>query len=194
MVATFSGGKVDSLPTCHFFISNATPITRCDMLTQETLKSLLHYCPDTGVFTRIKARRGVHIGSIAGCVNNKDGYAQICVNYKTYLAHRLAWLYIHGTFPLKGIDHINRVRTDNRLCNLRLASTAENAQNQSRNSANTSGYIGVTWEVARNKWHSSITLNNKHIDLGRFTELSDAIAARKAGERKYHPFNPQLEA
>lgn len=157
------------------------------MLSQERLKSLLHYCPDTGVFTHIKARQSVVVGSIAGTVT-EYGYVRIHIDGKIYLAHRLAWLYVNGDFPPEQIDHINRVRTDNRICNLRMATIAENAQNQSMRSTNTSGHIGVSWYKPYQKWESYIKVNNKQIKLGYFTDLSEAIAARKTAEIKYHTF------
>lgn len=93
------------------------------MLTQARLKELFHYDKETGAFTHIKARRGVRVGKILGCLAN-NGYLVIRADGKLYLAHRLAWMYVHGAFPPDQLDHINRMRTDNRLCNLRLATNA----------------------------------------------------------------------
>ena len=162
------------------------------MLTQEKLKELLHYCPDTGVFTWLmKPCSNVRAGSVAGTVNKINGYATIKVNRKIYLAHRLAWLYIHGTFPPNDIDHINRVKSDNRLCNLRMATHAENMQNTSMYRNNTSGHVGVSWHKATQKWIACITLSKKQIHIGIFHSLEEAIAARKAAEPQYHQFNHQ---
>lgn len=157
------------------------------LLSQETLKSLLHYDPDTGMFTQLKARQGVRVGSIAGKVRN-DGYVQIRINGKIYLAHRLAWLYVHGTFPPDMIDHMNRVTSDNRIGNLRLATDAENKQNRSMQINNTSGHVGVHWDKRYQKWQAYIKVNSKQIKIGYFTDINDAISARKAAELKYHTF------
>lgn len=157
-------------------------------LSQSRLKELLHYCPDTGIFTNIKARKKVRVGSTAGHVDSVNGYVRIMIDYKLYLAHRLAWLYIHGEFPPNDIDHVNRVRNDNRICNLRLATRAENMQNISMPRNNTSGYTGVYWHKAGQKWQVEIMLNYKKINLGYFADQSEAISARKAGEQKYHQF------
>ena len=130
-------------------------------LTQARLKELLHYDPENGVFTHIKARRGLRSGSLAGGIDKAEGYLQIMVDGKRYQAHRLAWLYVHGDFPPNDIDHISRVRDDNRICNLRLATRSENMQNLSLRSTNTSGHTGVVWCKNTEKWRALIMLNGK---------------------------------
>lgn len=158
------------------------------MLSQERLKSLLHYDPETGVFTwRVSARNSVKVGSVAGCLDT-HGYVVIRIDRKSYKAHRLAWLYLHGNLPPKQLDHINRDRSDNRLCNLRLATSAENNQNRSLSTKNTSGHIGLCWKKQTQKWHAHICINRKITHLGYFTDLTEAIAARKAAEVKHHTF------
>lgn len=159
------------------------------ILSQSTLKSLLHYCPETGVFTRlVSTNYNAIAGSIAGSVSS-DGYLQIQITGKAYQAHRLAWLYMYGAFPPKGLDHKNRIKTDNRIGNLRLATQAENLQNASMLRNNTSGHKGIYWSKRERRWKTQITTNNKRIYLGRFTNLEEAIQARKAAELKYHNFN-----
>lgn len=158
------------------------------LLSQEKLKSLLHYDPETGVFTwLVRASSSAKVGSVAGCLETY-GYVVIRIDRKNYKAHRLAWLYLHGNLPPKQLDHINRDRSDNRICNLRLATSAENNQNRSLSTKNTSGHIGVCWFKRTKKWKANIKLNNKEIHLGYFTDLSEAIEARKAAEVKFHTF------
>lgn len=161
------------------------------MITQEILKTLLNYDPDTGIFTWLVSSGRSKAGAVAGSLNHGDGYWQIHINNKRYKNHRLAWLYVHGTFPSDQLDHINRVRTDNRLCNLRMSTQSENMQNISIRKDNTSGHAGVSWRKDAQKWHARISLNYKRIDLGYFTDLAEAIAARKAAEPKYHAFQNQ---
>lgn len=157
------------------------------MLTQSDLKELLHYCPETGEFTwLVSTGPRAQAGSVAGTLSH--GYQQIQIQGTLYRAHRLAWLYTHGEFPPEGLDHKNRVKTDNRICNLRPATDAENQQNLSMRSDNTSGHVGVSWNNPRQKWLAQIRINCKKIHLGRFTNIEDAIAARKAAELKYHTF------
>lgn len=101
------------------------------MLTQDRLKELLHYDEDTGMFTWIvSTARCVKVGDIAGSKNGK-GYLHIMVDKRIYLAHRLAFLYVHGRFP-EFTDHINWIRDDNRISNLREVTQQENNQNKKK--------------------------------------------------------------
>lgn len=161
------------------------------ILTQSALKEILHYDPGTGVFTWRVSLGTAKAGSVAGSFA-RHGYVQIGVAGRNHLAHRLAWLYEFGEFPPNDLDHINRVRSDNRICNLRPATNAENNQNCSMRRDNTSGHVGVYWYKRDKKWRAKIQINRKTIPLGRFTNLEGAIAARKAAELKYHTFKHPL--
>lgn len=157
-------------------------------LTAARLRELLHYDPETGVFTRkVQTTNSVKVGDVAGGLDNK-GYLKIRVDVRLYWAHRLAWLYVHGVWPEDQIDHINRIRDDNRISNLRQATCAENNQNTRIDRKNTSGYKGVSWKSSKGKWVAQITINNKNKEIGCYRDINDAIAARKAAEAKYHPF------
>ena len=162
------------------------------ILTQSRLKEVLHYCPETGVFTRLVSTGNARAGEAAGNVNKVSGYLQIRIDFKLYQAHRLAWLYVHGEFPPNDLDHINRVRSDNRIGNLRLSTRAENLQNQSMRSNNTSGHVGVSWYKRDQKWLAQIKINYKTINLGFFTDLTEAISAYASAKAQFHTFNPQL--
>jgi len=154
-------------------------------LTQERLKKLLHYEPDTGVFTWIGSTRAGINGKEAGCV--KDGYIAIGISGRVFYAHRLVWMYVHAEWPDQ-IDHINHDRSDNRIENLRSVSHLENGMNQSKPSDNTSGCVGVTWNGNRCKWAAQMKANGKNIWLGLHDNKNDAIAARKDAE-KIHGFH-----
>lgn len=138
------------------------------MLTQERLKELVSYNPETGEFTRLKtSNRGRwKAGQHTGCISTGTGYVMIWLEGKLWTAHRLAWLYIHGSWPSEEIDHINRIRNDNRICNLRQATRKENAANTKTWSS--SGRKGVSWDKSRGKWSAKITVNKKTINLGCF--------------------------
>ena len=153
--------------------------------TAEHLRSVLHYDHATGIFTRkVSTSNNVKVGDVAGCPDG-HGYLNIMVCSRKYKAHRLAWLYMYGEWPNDQIDHINRIRTDNRIANLREVSHKQNLQNAGKYSHNTSGHPGVCWNKRASKWQAQITHNQKDIFLGRFATIEEAIAARKAGELKY---------
>lgn len=152
------------------------------MLTQERLKELLQYDPLTGVFTWLISRGGMYKGSSAGRVGT-SGHIEISLFSNRHQAHRLAFLYMIGRFPLEETDHINRKPSDNRWVNLREVTHKQNKENLNLQKNNTSGHIGVSWSVERGKWQAYIKHQGERIPLGRFTNLEDAIAARKEAER-----------
>lgn len=158
------------------------------MITQERLKELLHYNPETGAFTCLVSRGSVKAGSIPGGsfkVIGGKSYRALCIDDTRYLEHRLAWLYMHGHFPVYEIDHINGDGIDNRLCNLRSVTRLENRKNRRLQSNNTSGTNGVLWNKAARKWLAKITVDSKITHLGSFEDINDAIEARKEAEIKY---------
>lgn len=155
------------------------------MITQETLKDLLDYNPETGIFKHIKARRGVTQGSIAGTLCHTN-YINISANGKIYQAHRLAWLYVYGEWPSKYIDHINGNGSDNRIANLRLATINENQFNKKLAKNNTSGVKGITWDKSKGKWKAYIGLNNKLINLGYYDTIEMAKDKLYQARIQYH--------
>ena len=161
-----------------------------DLITQVRLKNLLHYDIDTGVFTRRNKFRNLAAGSVVGCVG-ADGYMQCSLDNKMYKMHRLAWLYVHDRWPTDQIDHINNIRADNRLINLREVSCAENHQNRARRTKNSSSYLGVGWHKRDRCWQAHIEINGKRHHLGYYTHLSAAIDARKIAETIHHPTRPK---
>ena len=174
-------------------------------LTQELLKKVLHYCPDTGVFTWLKRPRSMftskrefnrwntrYSGKKAGTLR-EDGYICIniligAVNRTMLLAHRLAWFYVKGTWP-NVIDHINGKKDDNRISNIRDTTVLGNTKNVKIYKTNTTGIMGVVWQKDKNKWHAGISVNKKRKHLGYFDNLFDAACARKSAELTYgyHP-------
>jgi hypothetical protein len=157
------------------------------ILTQQKLKELLDYNPNTGEFVwKIPCGQRAPVGAIAGSYN--QGYKFIKINGKKYSAHRLAWLYTHGQFPQNQLDHINRIRNDNRIDNLREVTNSENQQNVTPRKDNISGIKGVEFHTATQKWQARIALNGKRIYLGLYNNIEDAIVARKQAEQIHHPF------
>ncbi len=147
-----------------------------------TLDMALIYNKDTGVFTWSGNARKDNVGKVAGTIHN--GYRYIKVTGVKYAAHRLAWLTVYGVLP-RYIDHINHKRDDNRIANLRSVTRIENGRNQSINSNNKSGVMGVHWATRDNRWAAQITVAQKRLFLGNFIEFSDAVNARKNAEVLY---------
>lgn len=158
-------------------------------LTAERLRELLHYNPETGAFTWRESRGRVSRGNTAGTKDRK-GYLMIRIAKMRYFAHRLAWLYVHGTFPTDCIDHINGVPEDNRISNLRPASRAQNNQNRSQNSKRQSGLTGVWWCESRCLWESSISSGGTRHFVGYFKDKAEAHTAYKNAKARLHTYNP----
>ena len=150
------------------------------MITQNELRDLLDYYPDTGRFVWARTKQGIRGGSAAGKLN-MYGYISIQINLKRYLAHRLAWLYIHGKMPLHEIDHINGVRHDNRLSNLREATRNQNMANMC---SRRTGPKGASFN--KGCWRARITSNGVHRVIGYFSTESEAHEAYKVAARQVH--------
>lgn len=149
------------------------------MLTAERLKQVLTYNPVTGWFWRGD--------TLAGSLN-LAGYRQIRVDGKLYLAHRLAWLYVHGEWPADEIDHINGDRADNRFANLRPVTSGQNKMNSAKRSDNTSGVKGVSLRADTGKWFAYINAGpgTRRVGLGCYDTLAEAAEARRYAEAKMH--------
>lgn len=159
-----------------------------DNLNAADVRALLSYDPNTGIFTWRET------GSPAGCTR-PDGYVCIGVAGRLYLAHRLAWLWMTGEWPALSVDHINRVKGDDRWVNLRLATAAQNVANSGARRSSGSGIKGVSWCRCTGKWRATITIDGKQRSLGRHELLEDSAAAYQAAAREVHgEFCEQVEA
>lgn len=158
-------------------------------LTAERLREVLDYDPATGSFIWVK-RIGIRIvvGRLAG-ITDHYGHRYIGIDGERFMAHRLAWLYVHGVWPPDQIDHINGIPDDNRLVNLRLSSQAENSKNQRRSRVNTSGYKGVVWHKGAGRWMAQIWADKVKYYLGLFdTPEEGHIAYCEAASRLHREF------
>ena len=155
------------------------------MLTQEVVKSLFTYSPDTGELrNKVKRAQRSKIGDSPGYINH-DGYLRIQIKGKNYMAHRIIWLYVYGEWPINQLDHINGIPSDNRISNLRPATNSENRQNLHRaHKNNKSGFLGVgkNW----NKWKACIKINNKLIYLGSYKTPQEAHKVYMEAKRRIH--------
>lgn len=160
------------------------------MITLARLKSALNYDKDSGVFTWKSDRSNqVRSGDVAG-YSDGDGYLKITIDGEDYRAHRLAWFYSYGKWPIM-IDHKNRDRNDNRLCNLRECTPVENARNRKVQGNSTSGVPGVIWNKLEKKWKVSAKIKGVRYCIGTFKDLQSAISARvDFCEKHYGDFFP----
>ena len=158
------------------------------MITQSLLKDVLHYSPDTGVFTWIKVHPKCTFpaGTIANSKHAKG--IRIRIFRKHYYAHKLAVLYITGVYPEENVLHKNSDYYDNRASNLVIATSAESCVPRN-NGRNTSGIKGVNWSKAAKKWEARVMVNGKRKCIGVFSNLEEAKLARA----KYEPKNIKQE-
>ena len=169
------------------------------MITQDELKQLIHYNPDTGVVTWLKRN---HLMFTDGLINsaqskcrtwntknagnritstNNYGYTSVNIWGKRYLAHRLAFLYMVGYIPSE-VDHINGVRLDISWCNLREVTRSENCMNTKLRSDSGTGVMGVHWNRKFKRWECYINKLGKRRYLGRYSDFFEAVCARKSAE------------
>ncbi|WP_332116048.1 HNH endonuclease [Azorhizobium caulinodans] len=162
---------------------------------QETVKYWLNYEPEIGIFTwRLSPTPRIKKGQKAGGIR-RNGYCMIGLRgHGQILAHRLAWIYVHGMIPDRmEIDHINRDPGDNRLENLRLATSSQQKMNKRVQRNSRSGLKGAYYHACRSgmKWRSQIKVGGKLIFLGYFPTAEDAheayVAASKSYFGEFHP-------
>lgn len=150
-------------------------------LDYETVREYFDYHEDGYLTWKIqKSSRGL-VGSRAGNCNNSGGYWRVTFNKITYAIHRLIYVWHHGQIDGElQIDHINNIRTDNRIENLRLVSGRENMYNLKE----TKGY---SWCKGTNKWRAYIRLpDGVKKALGRFDTEDEARTAYLNAKKKYH--------
>lgn len=152
-------------------------------LSAHTLRIQFSYDAETGQFTR----RGESKPS--GRIATK-GYRQIAIIRKRFMAHRLAWLYVHGEWPAGQIDHINQNKDDNRIANLRVVDNKQNQENVTAWCNNLTGRRGVCVESKTGLFRADIRHNGKTISLGRFDTIIDAVAARIRAEKSLFTHTP----
>jgi hypothetical protein len=158
----------------------------------DELRELLDYDPESGALTwRVARNRGrcrAQPGDLAGGIQ-PIGYRQVCVSRHRVYAHRIAWAFTYGAWPTE-IDHINGIRDDNRIANLREVTRSENNRNMKLNQRSTTGVTGVCRHNQRGKPYKAYgKAHGKRQNLGCFDTLEEAAAARAAFdlEHGYHP-------
>ena len=158
-------------------------------LSAAQARALLDYAPDTGLLTWKATGTGRRSGGEAGN-RNTDGYVRTTIKYRAYANHRLAWLIYYGEWPKDQVDHIDGDRSNNRISNLRQASSSINNQNLRRAYPNNKlGVLGVYYETSRNKYVARICVKGRQATIGRFNSLEEASNAYLAAKRALHEGN-----
>ena len=152
------------------------------MLTQIKLKEILTYDSADGSFHWRIPPRGKSVGALAGTINKHSGYVVIYINGKGYTGHRLAWLYMKGSWPINYIDHVNEIRSDNRIENLRDVPSGTNLLNRSKEG------IGVFYREDRGTWLATIGIDGKSIQLGTYPTKQEALSARHGAKKVFEYF------
>ena len=171
-----------SFPSLDFFYHMRRKITLPPL---DELRRLVHYDPETGVFTHRFTGKGRVAGRAAGNTR-ADGYLQITVAGVHTYGHRLAWYYVTGVVPELMIDHIDGNPSNNRFCNLRQASTSQNGMNSRMHDRNTSGVKGVTRSKSGGKWQAQIGVGGSYMYLGLFRSIEAAAEAVRVSRVKLH--------
>lgn len=154
------------------------------ILTQKRVREILSYDPDTGIFRwRVSTGPRCKVGDEAGVIGG-PGYRYMSIDGRKVLAHRLVWLWVHGYWPSQQIDHINRIRTDNRLANLREATPLQNRWNASAKKDSTTGFKGIFRKGKR--WGARIMIDYRLVPLGIFDTPQEAAAAYEAASKMLH--------
>lgn len=155
------------------------------MITQERLRELVTYDENTGIFTSNKSRGCVISGKILGHVTD-NGYIRLNLDKKAYRAHRLVFLYVTGEMPSDQIDHINGIRTDNRIINLRVVTAAQNNLNMRKKSNSQSRFKGISFNKYMQKWHVQIRHAGKLVHLGYHDSEVKAAYIYDMASLKFH--------
>lgn len=150
-----------------------------EKISPDEVRKLLYYNPETGKIFHVSD------DSEAFTYIHDNGYRRGYINRRRYYAHRVAWAIHFGAWPQKSIDHINHDRQDNRLSNLREADHKTNGRNRKLSSNNKSGFNGVGWVKRVSMWQARIKINGKLKHIGFYSDITDAVTARRRAEREH---------
>lgn len=169
-----------------------------EKLNEITVLECFRYCPNTGIFHwrfRPKSHFSEDIdwkrwnsqnsGNQAFTSNGNRGYKKGCVFGKSYSAHRVAFLYMHGDWPINQVDHLDGDTANNKWENLEDVTAEGNGRNRKKNGNNTSGTTGVNWSRSNNKWEARINHKGVRKSLGLFDSLESAKLIRELAEVEY---------
>lgn len=160
------------------------------LMDADYLRSIMDYSSETGVFTwrhrdGVSRRTNMRFAGKESGSTRGDGYVIICIDYKSFMAHRLAWRWMTGDDPVQEIDHIDGNTSNNRFSNLRIVTHAQNIHNSARFRKSTSGVKGVSWDKRDSKWVAHICVSGKQTSLGYYSTIEAAADAYKAAAIKH---------
>jgi hypothetical protein len=159
-------------------------------LTQQELRDLLDYDPETGIFRwKVNKNSQAMAGDIAGGIT-RSRYRQIAIYGRKYYAHRLAWFYVYGSWPSEVVDHIDGDSRNNAISNLRECSQRQNTQNRRPNKTNPLGLLGVTFDKSRGMYKAAIGHNGRRLNVGRYNTALEASEAYWKAKKELHEFCP----
>lgn len=157
-------------------------------MTHDELLAVVSYCPETGVVTRKVSAGTVPKGAIVGSPGSSNGYLTGQVLGKNVSIHRLVWFYVNGVWPTQQIDHINGVKTDNRIKNLRECDNSANNLNKHGPMANNkSGFLGVHKVQKTGRYRTSCKVNGVNHNLGFFATPEEASTAYNTFKQQHLP-------
>lgn len=162
---------------------------RKEEVSIDFIKELLSYDEETGnLIWNVRVSSKSAAGSIAGW--NSNGYMALSINKTMYYCHRIAWAIYYGEWPSDLLDHINTNKSDNRISNLRIANTSQNAENKRNAQSNnkTSGLLGVHFNKKANLWSAQLVSKGKHFWLGSYQTAEEASLAYINAKRRVHQF------
>ncbi|TFH72404.1 HNH endonuclease [Gammaproteobacteria bacterium LSUCC0112] len=180
-----------------YYLQGGTPLL-VSMPSHEELKNTFTYSGETGLlYWKKRNSNRIKIGDAAGSLSNL-GTIQLRINGRLFSAHRVIWAIVHGYEPPADlvIDHIDGVRSNNRISNLRLVTQAENTRNTRIGRRNKSGVLGVSFKKSKRRWIAIISDHGKSIYLGSFIKKEGAIKARRYAQRwlGYHPLHGTVKS
>lgn len=151
-------------------------ITKYDILK-------LFYIKNDSLYYRIKPSKNVSKDKKAG--TKTRGYIKVQINGKQYHEHRIIYFLYYGNWP-QAIDHVNQIKHDNRIENLRACTITQNTWNSKKSIKNTSGIKGVCWDKTTNKWKVQIWKNGIKYHIGVYSKIEDAKTAIEEVRLKMH--------